>query len=150
MTQAHVHEHPPPSCVTAAWELQRRWLRTVLVRVALGVALACALATAAANIWGRPAINRRLLPIAQQQAAQLLQREVELGAVRWLSPAGLTGLVPLVRLGPVSVGPGPVEQSSAAIQHVAVGLDPMQSALQRRVVLTFKAKGAEVSGPRQC
>lgn len=109
-----------------------------------------ALATAAANVWGLRALNQRMLPQAQAAAAALLQREVELGAVRWVSPlAGLLGLGPLASLGPVSLGAGPVERSSAQAERLWVGLDLPQSALQRRVVLAVKARGLRVRGGEQ-
>ena len=138
---------PPPPAAAALWAAQRQWLQHTLARAALGLGLLAAVATAAANAWGVPAINRQLLPQVQATAAVLLQREVQLGAVGWVAPVtGLVGLTPLASLGPISLGPGPVERSSARVGRVSVGLDPLQSALQRRVVLTIRALGAEVGG----
>jgi hypothetical protein len=60
----------------ALWEAQRRWLQHTLARSAMWVGLLAGLATVAANVWGVPALNRRLLPLATQQAAAVLHREV--------------------------------------------------------------------------
>jgi hypothetical protein len=98
----------------------------------------------AANAWGVPAVNRRLLPQIQASATALLQREVAVGAVHWLAPTGLIGLTPLACLGPVSVGPGPAEGSSAHVQRLTVAVDTIQSLLQRRVMLTVRAHQARV------
>jgi hypothetical protein len=128
----------------ALWEAQRLWLQHALARMALGLGILAAAATLVANAWGVPAINHQLLPQVQEAASALLQREVALGAVRWVAPTGLVGLTPLGSLGPVRVGPGPVEGSSAEVERLTVALDPVQSALQGRVVLTVKALGAQV------
>ena len=136
-------DRPPPR-LAAAWEAQRRWLQYSLARVALGAGLLLVASTVWANAWGVPALNTRLLPQAQQLAARVLQREVEVGSVHWLSPVGLTGLTPLASLGPVSVGPAPHEQSSLTAERVTVGVDPLRSLAQRRVVLTTKLNRAEV------
>lgn len=53
--------------------------------------------------------------------------------------------MPLASVGPVTVGPGPVERSSLMADELLVGIDPLRSAMQRELVLTFKARGAEVS-----
>lgn len=139
---------PPahPTAPAALWEAQRLWLQHALARLALGLGMLAAAATLVANAWGVPAINRQLLPQVQAAASAMLQREVALGAVRWVAPTGLIGLTPLGSLGPVCVGPGTVERSSAEVQEVTVVLDPVQSALQGRVVLTVKARGAQVRG----
>lgn len=140
---------PAPTALTdaALWAVQRAWLRHSLTRLLLGLCFLGALATAAANVWGLRALNEQLLPQAQAAAAVLLQREVQLGAVHWVSPlAGLLGLGPLASVGPISLGAGPVERSSARAERLWVGLDPVQSALQRRVVLAVKAGGLQVRG----
>lgn len=126
------------------WEAQTTWLQHALARMALGIGLLAAVATVAANVWGVPVVNRRLLWQIQASAAALLQREVTVGAVRWVAPTGLLGLTPLVCLGPVTVGPGCAEGSSAQVQRLTVGLDNVQSLLQRRVVLTVRAHQARV------
>lgn len=110
----------------------------------MGLALLAAAATAATNLWAVPVLNQRLVPQVQAAATAMLQREVSLGAVRWVAPTGLAGLTPLASVGPVSVGAGPVEQSTAMLQRVTVGLDPLQSVLQQRLVLAVRAHGAQV------
>ena len=75
---------PLATALGVLWEAQRRWLSHTLARTALWVGLLVGAATAAANMWGVPAINQRLLPLATQQAAVMLQREVrgKLGGLR--------------------------------------------------------------------
>lgn len=136
---------PCPAHPAALWEAQRQWLQHSLARLALGLAVLLAAASAASNWWGVRALNRQVLPQAQAALQALLLREVQLGAVRWVSPAGLVGLGPLASVGPLSVGPSPLERSSAELQRLSVGLDVLQSALQRRVVLAVKVHGAQVS-----
>ena len=133
-------------CCAALWEAQRWWLQHALARIALGLSLLAAAATLASNAWAVPVINRQLLPQLQQSVSALLQREVALGPVRWVAPMGLLGITPLGCMGPVHVGPGRVEGSSAEVQRLMVGLDPVQSVLQGRVVLTVKAQDAQVGG----
>lgn len=125
------------------WEKQQEWQRYTFVRVAVGVAAFMALITAAANVWGVPAINRQL-PTITQQAAHVLGRDVDIGRVRWVAPSGILGITPLAGLGPVSVGPGPVEKSSATIEKLSVQFSPLDSILQQRLVLNFNARNAEV------
>ena len=152
-TPLDVFTKPPylaTACFPAAlWEAQRQWLQHALARAALTLALLSAAATAAANVWGVPAINRRLMPQVQAAAAAALQREVQLGAVRWLAPTGLAGVGPLASVGPVALGPSPVEGSSLSARHVTLGLDPLHSALQRRLVFDVRVDGAQV-GVRPC
>ncbi len=71
--------------------------------------------------------------------------QVEVERVKWLAPPGLAGFMPLASVGPVSVGPGPVERSSVRAEEVLVGIDPLRSAVQRELVLTFTAKKPEAS-----
>ena len=95
---------PLATALRVLWEAQRRWLSHTLARTALWVGLLLGVATAAANMWGVPAINQRLLPLATQQAAVVLQREVRgklsglqneavvcmhANAVRWMTSAGV-------------------------------------------------------------
>lgn len=67
---------PLAAALRTLWEGQRRWLQHTLARLAVWAALLAGLATAAANVWAVPAINRRVMPAAAQQAAAILQREV--------------------------------------------------------------------------
>ena len=114
------------------------------VRAAVGFAVLLAAVTAAGNVWGVMALNRHVLPGAAAQASHVLQRRVELGRVRWVAPTGALGLGPLAAVGPVSVGPGPVEGSSAELPQVEVHVAAVSSLLQRRVVLRLHAPDAQV------
>jgi uncharacterized membrane protein YgcG len=127
----------------SVWHAQQGLLRQAWARATLGALLAVGLLTALANAWGVPALNRRL-PQAVQQAAQALQRDVEVGRVRWVAPTGVVGLTPLASFGPVSVGPGPAEHSSATIERVALSVDPLRSLARGRIVLALRASGGEV------
>lgn len=64
--------------------------------------------------------------------------------MRWVSPAGVTGLMPLASVGPISLGASPVEHSTARVERLLVGVDLLQSLLQGRIILTTRAVGAEV------
>ncbi len=70
--------------------------------------------------------------------------QVTVGQVNWLAPTGVTGLHPIASLGPVTVGPGVTEGSWAHLPEVRVSLNPIQSLVQRKVVLKLNAPGAEV------
>ena len=70
--------------------------------------------------------------------------QVDLGSLKWVSPLGALGLTPLAGVGPVSVGPSKTERSSAVIPQVVVRVDPLQSLLQQKVMLSFQADKAEV------
>lgn len=129
--------------IKAAWELQQHWVHQAWARTILGCALALGFVTAVVNAWGVPAINRKLPQVAQQ-ASHALQRDVDIGKVHWVAPTGLTGLHPLVSMGPIAVGAGPVERSSAVLERVSLRVDPLQSLLRGRIVLALKASGAEV------
>ena len=70
--------------------------------------------------------------------------QVALGTVRWIAPTGLVGLTPLASIGPVSVGPGTSEGSTAILPEVLIRLDPLQSLVHRRLMLQLHADKAEV------
>ena len=70
---------------------------------------------------------------------------MELGKVRWVLPTGLIGATPLASVGPVSLGPSAREGSTAQVAEVLLKLDPLQSLLQRKVMLQVQAGKAEVS-----
>ncbi len=116
----------------------RRW-----VRAAVGFALVLALATAAGNVWGVHALNARVLPAAAARASHVLGRRVRLGRVRWVAPAGALGLGPLAAVGPVEVGPGGVEGSSAELPEVEVRVAALPSLVQRKLVLRLHAPRAQ-------
>ena len=46
--------------------------------------------------------------------------QVALGRVHWISLASVSGLVPLVTIGPISIGPGPVERSHCHVPRLQV------------------------------
>ena len=73
--------------------------------------------------------------------------QVGLGRVKWVAPSGLVGLGPLAAVGPVDLGPGPAERSSAALQELIVRVDPVQSLVQGKLVLQLHADAAKV-GPQ--
>lgn len=116
-------------------------------RVARACTLALALLAAAclpAQLWARPALQARLLPVAGQAATRLLGRECDPGALQALLPTGLVGLGPLARLGPLRLGPGATEGSSAAIESLDVHLDALRTLRERRPVLGLRLRGAQV------
>eukprot|EP00955_Chlamydomonas_euryale_P057455 356778-Chlamydomonas_euryale.AAC.6 len=51
-------------------------------------------------------------------------------------PPSPPGLMPLVRAGPVSIGPGPVEKTRLAIPELSLYFDPLASVLARKAVLS--------------
>ncbi|KAL6785562.1 hypothetical protein ACKKBF_B00775 [Auxenochlorella protothecoides x Auxenochlorella symbiontica] len=116
-------------------------------RVARACTLALALLAAAclpAQLWARPALQARLLPVAGQAATRLLGRECDPGALQALLPTGLVGLGPLARLGPLRLGPGATEGSSAAIESLDVHLDALRTLRERRPVLGLRLRGAQI------
>ncbi|KAK9840821.1 hypothetical protein WJX81_007219 [Elliptochloris bilobata] len=136
--------HAALATASRGLEAPRRALATWWVRAAVGFAMLLAAVTAAGNIWGVMALNRHVLPDAAGRASHVLQRRVELGRVRWVAPAGALGLGPLAAVGPVSVGSGAVEGSSAELPQVEVRVAALPSLLQRRVVLRLHAPNAQV------
>jgi len=129
---------PAPRARRRAPQRARRW-----VRAAVGFALVLALATAAGNVWGVHALNARVLPAAAARASHVLGRRVRLGRVRWVAPAGALGLGPLAAVGPVEVGPGGVEGSSAELPEVEVRVAALPSLVQRKLVLRLHAPRAQ-------
>lgn len=68
-----------------------------------------------------------------------------LGRVKWVAPSGLVGLGPLAAVGPVELGPGSAERSSIALQQVIVRVDPLQSLVQRKLVVQLHADAPQVA-----
>ena len=64
--------------------------------------------------------------------------------MKWVAPTGLIGITPLASFGPLVLGPSSREGSSASVPEVLVKLDPLQSLLQRKVMLQVQAGRAEV------
>lgn len=137
------------------------------------LALAFSLAHVAANKWAVPALNERVLPGASQAITRILDREVRtsaasaprqawgpllsltigpysiqvrVGGVDSLSPLGLTGLTPVAHLSDVSVGPrrDGAERSHLAARAVSLGVSPLESLVQGKIVLRASVGGAEV------
>lgn len=98
-------------------------------------AAAAVLSTVAANAIAVPLVNARAVPAAEHAAAAATRRSISLAGVEWVSPPGLLGFGPLVKVGAVSVGPGPVERSEGTLGSATVSVRPLRSVLQRRVVL---------------
>jgi hypothetical protein len=72
--------------------------------------------------------------------------QVSVGRVRWIAPTGLVGLTPLAAVGPVELGPSAsgLERTSVTAPEVVVSVNALQSALQRKVVLSLQAVGTQV------
>ena len=68
-----------------------------------------------------------------------------MGKVNWLAPTGVTGMHPIVSMGPVSLGPGQAEGSWAYLPEVRVSVNPVKSMIQHKLVLNLHAPAAEVS-----
>lgn len=85
------------------------------------------------------------VPQRWQRCARMFP-QVRLGRLHGVSFAGVTGCVPLLTLGPCSVGPGPVEKSSlVAPEGVRLYIDPLTSLVQQQLVLTLALHRPEVS-----
>lgn len=132
------------SSFNSVWEKQQHWMKYTATKIALALSLSIFIVHAAVNIWLVPELNERLLPKAAKQAAAVLQRDVQLGGVKWLAPTGITGLTPLAAVGPLSIGQCPLESSSATIDTVLVHLDVLRSLTLGRLVLTADGRNADV------
>lgn len=71
--------------------------------------------------------------------------QVSLGKVGWIAPTGLLGLSPLAKIGPVMIGPGSAEGSSAVMPDVLVRLNPVRSLLHGKLMLQLCLEKPEVS-----
>jgi len=122
-----------------AWARKRARALRSLASAARWLAAGLLLATGAAQAWGRPALNEKLLPWVASSASAACGRPLRLGRVRWLLPTGLTGLTPLATLGPCSLGPcragAGVERSSCELQGASLYLHPLASLARGRPVL---------------
>jgi hypothetical protein len=72
--------------------------------------------------------------------------QVSLGRIRWVGLGGVTGVVPLARLGPVAVGPrwSGAERSHAALPSLSVYLEPLTSLVYRQAVLRLHLEAPQV------
>ncbi len=117
----------PPWSLTAALQpalelfraFARRWAAFCsrwYVRFAAWLGLWLFAISALLNLAVVPAVNRHVLPTAAARAEVLLQRRVEIGAVKSVSLGGaLVGARPLLAVRYVALGPGPVEKSSIEV-----------------------------------
>ncbi len=58
----------------------------------------------------------------------------------------MTGAAPLLRLGPVRLGPGPAERSHAVVPQLALFVEPLTSLVYRQAVLRLHLEAPRVSG----
>ena len=79
----------------------------------------------------------RLRPDIEAQISTPLGHPVDVGRYRGL---GLQGIA----LGPVQLRKGPLDQSTAEIQRLSIGLDPLASLQRLRPVLTVRVRGAHL------
>jgi hypothetical protein len=106
-----------------------RWYLKLLALALLSASLLSSLL----NFALVPIVNTRVLPSAASKATEVLQRSVKLGQVKQVSLLGLTGTLPLVSLGPLYVGEGPVEASRVYAPNAQVFVDPIKSLILRQV-----------------
>ena len=90
----------------------------------------------AADHWAS-SLFHRVRPDIEAQISKPLGHPVSIGRYRGL---GLQGLA----LGPVQVRKGPLDQSTAEIQRLTIGLDPFASLLRFKPVLTVRVRGAQL------
>ncbi len=90
----------------------------------------------AADHWAS-SLFQRVRPDIEAQISKPLGHPVSIGRYRGL---GLQGLA----LGPVQVRKGPLDQSTAEIQRLTIGLDPFASLLRFKPVLTVRVRGAQI------
>ncbi|CAG9460725.1 unnamed protein product [Pedinophyceae sp. YPF-701] len=105
----------------------------ITARVGAVVGLLCALANLAASRWGVRALNDQM-PNITRTASTVLCRDVTVKSVQGVSVTGLS-----VQLEGLYVGPrtdAAPERSSLTVPHATVRIDPVQTALRGRVVLT--------------
>lgn len=118
------------------------------MRLLSSVALAVGVATALANLVGVRRVNASLLPRVTHALSTVLQRDVQVAGVRWVAPTGVLGVTPLASVGGVHVGPGSAEQTSFSADALEVSLDPLQSLIQRQLIL--KVRGRSLRRVRVC
>ena len=83
------------------------------------------------------ALFQRVRPGIEAQISKPLGHPVSIGRYRGL---GLHGL----GVGPVQVRQGPLDRSTAEINRITIGLDPLASLQRLRPVLTVRVRGADV------
>ena len=90
----------------------------------------------AADRWA-DSVFQRVRPGIEAQISKPLGHPVSIGRYRGLGPQGIA-------LGPVQVRKGPRDQSTAEIQRITIGLDPLASLQRLRPVLQVRVKGAHL------
>jgi len=135
--------------VAGAWASLLAWLQSTfalvravwgswpgrLARWALGTVV---LSTIVLNALVVPYCNARVLPRVEAAASAATGRVVSLEGIRWVSPPGVVGLGPVASVNGIYIGPGLVEKSEALAPQAAVSLAPLQSLLQRKLVLNLE------------
>ncbi|PTU04377.1 DUF490 domain-containing protein, partial [Pseudomonas sp. HMWF031] len=82
-------------------------------------------------------VFERLRPDLEEQVGKPLGHPVSIGAYRGLSLRGIT-------VGPIKVQRGRRDQSTASVQQLTVGLNPLASLQRLRPVVTVGVKGAQL------
>ena len=83
------------------------------------------------------AVVERLRPEIEAQVSKPLGHPVSIGGYRGLGPQG-------IHVGPIQVGSGRQDQSTAGIQRLIIGIDPLESLQRLRPVLTVRVRGAQL------
>ncbi|GAX75992.1 hypothetical protein CEUSTIGMA_g3435.t1 [Chlamydomonas eustigma] len=83
-------------CIELFWE---RWY----LRITILVVFIAAVVSAALNLVAVPLVNLQALGGLQAATSQILKRKVVLGRLHGVSLLGVSGIVPLLRMGPVMV-----------------------------------------------
>lgn len=95
------------------------------------------------NIWSLPRINKKL-PSISKSLAKVVKREIIIERVNWLAPSGLLGVHPIANVGPVQIGPGPVEQSHGRVESLDIRFNPLRSIFSGRFYFSVKSQGASL------
>lgn len=95
------------------------------------------------NIWSLPRINKKL-PSISKSLGKVAKREIIIERVNWLAPSGLLGVHPIANVGPVQIGPGPVEQSHGRVESLDIRFNPLRSIFSGRFYFSVKSQGASL------
>ena len=79
----------------------------------------------------------RMQPDIEAQVSKPLGHPVSVGAYRGLGLQGLS-------VGPVQVRPGPLDQSTAEIQRITIGIDVVASLQRFKPVLSVRIRGTQL------
>ena len=83
------------------------------------------------------AVFERLRPALEEQVGKPLGHPVSIGTYQGLSLRGIT-------VGPIKVQRGALDQSTASVQRLTIGLNPLASIQRLRPVVTVGVKGAQL------